>query len=236
MNLRKAVVFIFVIIAIDQIVKIYIKTNFALGDFIKVFGLDWFEIRFVENPGMAWGSKLSDFLPISEPNAKIFLTTFRLLAITAIGYWLKNALKKKSSRLLIVAVCLIFAGALGNVLDSLFYGFMFDSGTTFNPEAGRWQSYHGISQMNFDGYASMMQGCVVDMLRFPFTSWVWPEWIPGVGGQHFIFFDPVFNIADMAISTGVGILLIFNKRVFPAKEEQKEESASEVVEELSDIE
>lgn len=222
MTLKKSIFLICLILLIDQAIKIYIKTNFSLGEFINAFGLDWFEIRFVENPGMAWGSKLSDFLPISEPTAKVVLTTFRLFAIVAIGYWLSSALKKHAPNLLIIAISLIFAGALGNVLDSLFYGFMFDSGTTFSEQAGDWRSYQGVSKLNFEGYASMMQGCVVDMLRFPFTDWVWPDWVPSVGGQHFTFFDPVFNIADMAISTGVGILLVFNKKVFP-KEVKKQE-------------
>jgi signal peptidase II len=218
MTLRKSILFIALILLVDQIVKLYIKSTFSLGEHINAFGLDWFEIRFVENPGMAWGSKLSDFLPISEPSAKIVLTTFRLLAIAAIAYWLSSSIKKQAPKLLIVSVALIFAGALGNVLDSLFYGFIFDTGTTFNEQVGDWVSYRGVSNLNFEGYAGMMQGCVVDMLRFPFASWVWPEWMPGIAGQRFTFFDPVFNIADMAISTGVGILLVFNKRVFPTKQ------------------
>ena len=230
MNLKKAIALITAILVVDQIVKIYIKTNFNLGEFINVFGLSWFEIRFVENPGMAWGSKLSDFLPISEPTAKVFLTSFRLVAIVAIAYWLKTAITKKAPGLLITAIALIFAGAFGNNIDSLFYGLMFDSGMVFSESDNFWVGYSGVSQMNFEGYSNMMQGCVVDMLRFPFASWVWPEWVPGVGGSHFTFFDPVFNIADMAISTGVGILLVFNKKVFP-----KEEEAVKIDEEVSEV-
>jgi len=219
MNLKKSIGLIALILIVDQISKLYIKTNFGLGEYINVFGLNWFEIRFVENPGMAWGSKLSDFLPISEPFAKVFLTSFRLIAIGFIAYWLVNSIKKEAPKLLIVAISLIFAGAFGNNIDSLFYGLIFDSGTTFNTQYNDWIGYSGVSQMNGSGYSNMMQGCVVDMLRFPFTSWTWPEWIPSIGGSHFTFFDPVFNIADMAISTGVGILLVFNKRVFPVVED-----------------
>lgn len=226
MSLKKASLFILVILLIDQISKIYVKTHFSIGEFINVFGLEWFEIRFVENEGMAWGSKLSDFLPVTEPNAKVILTVFRLFAITAIGYWLCKAIKRQAPKLLIISVSLIFAGAFGNILDSLFYNYMFDSGKTFDLVAQEWVNYNGVSSLNFDGYAGFMQGVVVDMLRFPFGSWVWPEWVPRVGGHRFTFFDPVFNIADMAISTGVGILLVFNKKVFPNKKE--EELATEV--------
>lgn len=222
MNLKKAFGLITLILIVDQVVKIYIKTNFNLGEYINVFDLSWFEIRFVENPGMAWGSKLSDFLPISEPFAKVFLTSFRLVAIVFIAYWLVKSVRKNAPNLLIVAISLIFAGAFGNNIDSLFYGLMFDSGTTFNEQYNDWIGYSGVAQMNGAGYSNMMQGCVVDMLRFPFGSWTWPEWIPGIGGKQFTFFDPVFNIADMAISTGVGILLVFNKKVFPQEEENVE--------------
>lgn len=215
MNLKKSIALIAVILIVDQLVKLYIKSNFSLGEYVNVFGLRWFEIRFVENPGMAWGSRLSDFLPISEPFAKVFLTSFRLVAIVFIGYWLVNSIKKEAPNLLIVSIALIFSGAFGNNIDSLFYGLIFDSGTAFNAQYNDWIGYAGVSQMNGEGYGGVMQGCVVDMLRFPFTSWVWPDWLPFIGGNHFTFFDPVFNIADMAISTGVGILLVFNKKVFP---------------------
>lgn len=219
MSLKKAIGLISIILIVDQLVKIYIKTHFNLGESINAFGLSWFEIRFVENPGMAWGSKLSDFLPISEPTAKIFLTSFRLIAICFIAYWLIKSVQRNAPKLLIIAISLIFAGAFGNNIDSLFYGFMFDSGMVFNEQYGDWIGYNGVSKMDFSGYSNMMQGCVVDMLRFPFATWTWPAWVPGIGGSQFTFFDPVFNIADMAISTGVGILLVFNKKVFPKEVE-----------------
>ena len=170
MNIKKSVLFILLILIIDQWSKIYIKTNFVLGESVEVFS--WFKILFIENEGAAWGAKLSDVLPISDNIGKLVLTIFRLFAILGIGYWLFDVIKKKASNTLIWAVSLIFAGALGNILDSVFYGAIFN------------------------------------------------------GGQNFRFFEPVFNIADTAISTGVGILLVFNKRAFN-KEEKVESSISE---------
>ena len=203
MSLNKAVIFIVVILLIDQLSKIYIKTHFILGERVLVF--DWFQIAFVENDGMAWGTKLSDFVSfISDRMAKLCLTLFRIVAVFGIGYWLVSSIKKQSSKTLIFAIVLIFSGALGNIIDSVFYGVLFSDShgelATFLPDAG--------------GYASIFHGNVVDMLHFPMFSGIYPEWIPFVGGQVFSFFDPVFNIADMAISTGIGILIFFNKKAF----------------------
>jgi signal peptidase II len=201
MSLKKAIGIIVLALLIDQISKIYIKTNFALGDEVEVFS--WFKILFVENKGMAWGVEL----PGSY--GKLFLTLFRLFAITAIGYWLYDAVKKNSSRILIIAIALIFAGALGNIIDSVFYGILFDESVyrgavaTFMPESG--------------GYAPVFHGRVVDMLHFPMIDTTWPEWMPWVGGDRLTFFDPVFNIADSAITVGVALLIIFNKKAFPKK-------------------
>ncbi|WP_046754861.1 lipoprotein signal peptidase [Kordia jejudonensis] len=199
MSLKKAIGIIILVLLIDQISKIYIKTNFTLGESVNVFG--WFKILFVENRGMAWGVELPGNY------GKLFLTLFRLFAITAIGYWLHTEVKKKASRVLIVAIALIFAGAFGNIIDSVFYGILFSESTldsglaTFMPEAG--------------GYASVFHGHVVDMLYFPMVDTTLPEWMPWVGGDRFTFFDPVFNIADSAITIGVLLLIIFNKRAFP---------------------
>jgi len=225
--MKKPIIIIIIILIIDQISKIYMKTHFVLSDEIKVLGLDWFRIHFLENNGMAWGTEFGG------KNGKLFLTLFRLAAITGIGYWLYAAVKSESPKILVTAIALIFAGALGNIIDSVFYGVLFsDSYTsvaTFIPEGG--------------GYSSLFHGKVVDMLFFPLVdgtlpewipsiSFMWPEWLPFVGGElftlfvdrHFSFFDPVFNIADTAISTGVGILLVFNKKAFPKKVEEQEDT------------
>ncbi|MFS4454586.1 lipoprotein signal peptidase [Maribacter sp. 2304DJ31-5] len=201
MNLKKSIVLIVLILIVDQWSKIYIKTNFELGESVDVF--NWFKILFIENEGAAWGAKLSDVLPISDAAGKLVLTIFRLFAIIGIGYWLFDVIRKNSSKTLTIAVSLIFAGALGNILDSVFYGLIFND------------SYNEVATLFSDEpYGKVFYGKVVDMLYFPMVDTTWPDWIPFVGGNNFRFFEPVFNVADTAISTGVGILLVFNKRAF----------------------
>lgn len=207
MSLKKAIAIIIIVLLIDQISKVYIKTHFSLGESVEVFS--WFKILFVENKGMAWGVEL----PGSY--GKLMLTLFRLVAITAIGYWLNDTVKKKGSKILITSIALIFAGAFGNIIDSVSYGLLFSESVyrgeiaSFLPEAG--------------GYAPIFHGKVVDMLYFPIIkNGTWPEWFPWIGGDNFSFFDPVFNIADSSITIGVALLLLFNKRAFP-KEEQTTE-------------
>jgi len=207
MTLKKSIFIIIIILLIDQISKIYIKTHFALQDNVEVFS--WFKIYFIENDGMAWGTKISDFVSfINDRTAKVVLTLFRIIAIFGIGYWLFDATKKKSPKVLILAIALIFAGALGNIIDSVFYGVLFSDSlgqvAAFLPESG--------------GYDSLLHGKVVDMLYFPLWKGYLPEWLPFVGGDYFTFFEPVFNIADMAISTGFIMLIVFNKKAFQKKE------------------
>lgn len=203
MSLKKSIILIIVVLLIDQISKIYIKTHFVLHESVDVFS--WFKIYFIENDGMAWGTKISDFASfISDRTAKVALTLFRVVAIFGIGYWLYSATKNKGSRVLILAIALIFAGALGNIIDSVFYGVLFDDSmsqvATFLPENG--------------GYDSLLHGRVVDMLYFPLFEIDLPQWVPFYGGKRFNFFEPVFNIADVAISTGFIMLIVFNKKAF----------------------
>ena len=204
MSLKKASVIIVLVLLIDQISKFYIKTNFSLGEEVPVF--DWFRILFVENEGMAWGTK------IPGEYGKLFLTLFRLVAIVGIGYWLWDSVRKNGSRILITAIALIFAGAFGNIIDSVFYGIIFNDSygqvAEFMPAQG--------------GYGTLFHGKVVDMLYFPLWQGNLPEWIPFWGGNYFTFFEPVFNIADTAISAGVILLLLFNKRAFPKEGDNKE--------------
>ncbi len=212
MNLKKSILLIVAVLLIDQIFKIYIKTNFKLHEAVEVFS--WFRIEFVENEGAAWGTKLSDILPISDKTGKLILTVFRLFAISGIGYWLYESVKDKKPAVLLASIALIFAGAFGNIIDSVFYGLIFD------------HSYNQVATLFAeDPYGTLFHGKVVDMLHFPLINTTLPDWVPGMGGERFTFFDPVFNIADSAISVGVAILLVFHKKAFPKDAEESQENA-----------
>ena len=207
MTLNKSILIILFILIIDQLSKVYIKLHFPLTLYGDASLLDWgwFKILFVENKGMAWGAKISDFIPIiSERSGKLLLTLFRIFAVPLIFYWLYDSIKKKETKLLTISISLVLAGAIGNLIDSVFYGFLFTD------------SYLNVAIFSpGNGYESIFYGHVVDMLQFPMFTWDWPSWIPYVGGESFTFFEPVFNIADTAISIGVGIMIVFNKKVFP---------------------
>lgn len=207
MTLKKSLLIVFLILVVDQVSKIYIKLNFPLTLYgeLPLFDLGWFKLLFIENKGMAWGATINDFIPfISERNGKLFLTLFRMVAVTFIFYWLHNSIKQNANKLLVISLSLILAGAIGNIIDSVFYGYLFTN------------SYYNIAQFSpGNGYESFFYGHVVDMLQFPMFSWEWPNWIPYFGGESFTFFEPVFNIADSAISIGVGIMLVFNRKIYP---------------------
>lgn len=185
-----AVIIIFAVILLDQILKIWVKTHFYIGEDVRI--ADFFYLYFVQNPGMAFGMEMGN---------KLFLSVFRILAVVALIYYLK-ILKSKDfiPRGYVICVALITAGAMGNIVDSAFYGLIFDNPpapelATVFPDGG--------------GYAPFLHGQVVDMLYFPLFSFDWPEWLPVVGGDHFVFFQPVFNLADAAISVGIFVLIIF---------------------------
>jgi signal peptidase II len=195
MSLKKASLLVVLVLLIDQISKIYIKTNFYLGEEVKVF--EWFRIHFIENEGMAWGAV------IPGDYGKLFLTLFRIVAVVGISWWLWDSINKKMSNFLIVAIALILAGAVGNIIDSVFYGVIFND--SYNQVATAFAT---------EPYGTWFYGEVVDMFYFPIWEGNLPSWLPIWGGKHFTFFNAIFNVADVAISTGVGILIVFNKRAF----------------------
>lgn len=198
MSLRNSVLIIFLVLLIDQFSKIYIKTNFIYGEAGQIDVANWFKLMLIENEGMAWGAK------IPGDYGKLILTVFRIFAVGGIAYWLYDSSKKHSSRFLMIAISLIFAGAVGNIIDSIFYGVIFDD------------SYNHLAVMFSENpYGTWFHGKVVDMFYFPIIKdYPMPEWVPFIGGKPFTFFNAIFNIADVAISTGVGILIVFNKKAF----------------------
>ncbi|NCP44962.1 MAG: lipoprotein signal peptidase [Flavobacteriales bacterium CG18_big_fil_WC_8_21_14_2_50_32_9] len=198
----------FIVLLIDQGLKIWVKTNMMLGDDIPIIG-DWFIIHFIENPGMAFG------MEFGGEYGKLALSLFRIVAVTGIGYVLFT-LPKTAPTGLKICGALVFAGALGNIIDSAFYGIIFNESfnqiATFLPEEG--------------GYAPFLHGWVVDMFSFPLFKGVFPEWFPIWGGEDFLFFRPVFNVADASISVGISLIFIFQKRFF--KKEEAIESTTNV--------
>lgn len=200
--MKKIGIIVFLVFLIDQLTKFYIKTNFHLNEGVEVFS--WFQLKFVENPGMAYGAEFGGL------NGKMLLSILRIFLIGGIGWYIWKNAPKLNNNYFKYAMALIFAGAIGNLFDSLFYGMIFDSGLTWNAELGMWEGYAGISKADFSGYASFLQGCVVDMFYFPLFNW--PDWIPLIGGKE--FFSYIFNVADSAITVGGAIAILFRKKVF----------------------
>lgn len=186
-----AILTVILAILIDQISKIYVKTHFQLGEEVVVFA-DWFKIHFTENNGMAWGFEFGG------KAGKLFLTLFRVVAVSGIVYWLWQTVKRQAHTAVVVAISLILAGAVGNIIDSVFYGVIFDT------------SYHNVATLFSDNpYGELFYGKVVDMLYFPIYE-----------GENFTFFNAIFNGADSWITIGVALLFIFNKQAFPKEEKE----------------
>ena len=205
----KSIIVIFAILIADQALKIWIKTNLSLGDEIVVLK-NWFILHFVENNGMAFGFEFAG------EYGKIFLSVFRIVAVFAIGWYLLKLAKQKHIPFgFIISLSLIFAGAVGNIIDSLFYGLI------FNDSFGQVASLFPTG----GGYAGFLHGRVVDMLYFPLFTGRYPSWLPFVGGNPFIFFRPVFNVADSSISVGIFSILLFYRKYFnkTVKKEENEE-------------
>ena len=196
MKLKHAFLIILLVLIIDQWSKIYIKPHFILNEAVTVFS--WFQIYFVENEGAAWGTK------IPGEYGKLILTLFRIVAVIGIGYWLVSAVRKQQPKILIICISLILAGALGNIIDSVFYGIIFD------------HSYGNIATLFAENpYGTLLHGKVVDMFYFPIIDTTLPSWVPIWGGERFRFFEPVFNVADSAICIAVGLMILYHKKIFP---------------------
>ena len=192
--MRKPILLIILVLVIDQALKVWIKTNMMLGQEIAFF--DWFIIHFTENKGMAFGMEFGGNI------GKYILSIFRMIAIAAIGFYLTRLVELNTKKGIVFSIALILAGAIGNMIDSAFYGLIFS------------ESYDQIASVFEGGYSGILQGKVVDMFYFPLFKGVLPSWIPFKGGDYFIFFRPVFNIADAAISVGVINLLLFHRKFF----------------------
>ena len=194
--MRKIFLTAFILVLLDQILKIWIKTHFILGEEFQIF--DWFIIHFTENNGMAFGMEFGGYL------GKTLLTLFRIIVVGIGIKYIFNLSKVKIPNGALIALGLIIGGAIGNIIDSSFYGIIFN------------ESYNNLAQFlpETGGYSSLLHGKVVDMFYFPLFNSHYPDWVPIFGGEHFIFFRPIFNIADAGISVGIFMILLFYRSVF----------------------
>ena len=207
MKARQVTFIILLIIIADQALKLWIKTNYHLNESHQVIG-SGFQLYFVENPGMAYGWKFGGEW------GKMALTIFRMGAVIFGTWYLRKIIREKQHKGFIFCAALVYAGALGNLIDSSFYGLIFDKGMTVDPAINDYVGYNGLAKFSSNGYASFLHGNVVDMLHLPVIDTTLPTWLPFFGGDKFVFFSPIFNIADASITTGVISILVFQKRFF----------------------
>jgi len=208
--LKKSLLVVFIVLFIDQALKLWIKTNMTLGQEFHVAG-NWFIIHFTENNGMAFG------LQFAGGYGKLALSLFRIFAVGFLGWYIVKLSGKKTGFGVIFSFSLILAGALGNIIDSALYGMLFSESTYF--DVARFLPAEG-------GYSSFLHGKVVDMFYFPILEGIYPKWVPFLGGDNYIFFRPVFNVADSAITTGVLSLLIFQRQFFHTQNENPVENTT----------
>jgi len=209
-KLKKSILIVVLVLLVDQILKLWIKTHMTLGQEFNVIG-HWFIIHFVENNGMAFGFEFGG------EYGKIFLSLFRVFAVFGIGWYILKLVKKDLPMGFIACVSLIFAGAIGNIIDSAFYGLIFSD------------SYGQVSSLfpQGGGYASFLHGRVVDMFYFPLISGTYPDWVPFAGGSDFQFFRPVFNVADSSISIGIFTIIFFYRKQFNKLDLKEEKTHTE---------
>ena len=183
-------IIIVAVLAIDQLLKFWVKTNFYLGESLPIFS--WFQLVFIQNNGMAFGWEIG---------SKLILTLLRIVTVGFLIFYICRICNRKEAKTgYLVCLSMVIAGAMGNIVDCMFYGLIFNN--PLPPETASFLPPEG-------GYGSFLHGLVVDMLYFPMCQWIWPQWMPFVGGEHFLFFRPVFNIADSSISVGIVMLILF---------------------------
>ncbi|MFT3845571.1 MAG: lipoprotein signal peptidase [Lacibacter sp.] len=227
MKIRHVILIVLIILFADQALKIWVKTSFTYGGEENVIG-QWFRLYFIENAGMAYGWKLGN-----SEWGKLALTLFRLAAVLFGTWYIVRIIRQKYHPGFIICAALIYAGALGNLIDSLFYGMIFDKGMLYYPATDSYIGYDGLAKATGKGYSSFLHGHVVDMLYFPIIeNKLMPGWVPFIGGKPFTFFSAIFNIADAAISVGVITILLFQKRFF---RHHKHEESNPVVETDSEV-